>query len=36
VARLESRRDDARLSALARYVEILGLSLDFLLREKPG
>jgi LexA DNA binding domain/Helix-turn-helix len=36
VARLESRRDDAPLSALARYVEILGLSLDFLLREKPG
>jgi hypothetical protein len=36
VARLESRRDDAPLCTLARYVEILGLSLDFLLREKPG
>jgi SOS-response transcriptional repressor LexA len=36
VALLESRPDDAPLSAVARYVEILGLSLDFLLREKPG
>ena len=35
VARLESQRYDAQLSTLARYVEALGLSLDFLLREKP-
>ncbi len=34
VARLESQRYDAQLSTLARYVEALGLSLDFLLREK--
>jgi len=36
VARLESQRYDAQLSTLARYVEALGLSLDFLLREKPA
>jgi len=38
VARLESQRYDAQLSTLARYVEALGLSLDFLLTEKsaPG
>ena len=35
VARLESQRYDAQLSTLALYVEALGLSLDFLLREKP-
>ena len=35
VARLESQRYDAQLWTLARYVEALGLSLDFLLREKP-
>jgi len=34
VARLESQRCDAQLSTLARYVEALGLSLDFLLRDK--
>jgi hypothetical protein len=34
VARLESRPDDAPLSTLARYVETLGLSLDFLLTER--
>ena len=34
VARLESQRYDAQLSTLARYVEALGLSLDFLLRER--
>jgi DNA-binding XRE family transcriptional regulator len=36
VARLESQRYDAQLSTLARYVEALGLSLDFLLKEKPA
>jgi len=35
IARLESQRYDAQLSTLARYAEALGLSLDFLLREKP-
>jgi LexA DNA binding domain/Helix-turn-helix domain len=34
VARLESRRDDAPLATLARYVETLGLSVDFLVKEK--
>ncbi len=36
VARLESQRYDAQLSTLAHYAEALGLSLDFLLREKPA
>jgi SOS-response transcriptional repressor LexA len=37
VTRLESKRQEAQLSTLARYVQALGLSLDFLLREKrPG
>ena len=35
VARLESKAQEARLSTLARYAQALGLSLDFLLREKP-
>jgi LexA DNA binding domain/Helix-turn-helix domain len=33
VARLESKRQEAQLAALARYAQALGLSLDFLLRE---
>jgi SOS-response transcriptional repressor LexA len=36
VARLESKAQEAQLSALARYAQTLGLSLDFLLREKPA
>jgi hypothetical protein len=36
VARLESQRYDAQLSTLAGYVEALGFSLDFLLKEKPA
>jgi len=35
VARLESKAQEAQLSTLARYAQALGLSLDFLLREKP-
>jgi SOS-response transcriptional repressor LexA len=36
VARLESKAQEAQLSALARYAQALGLSLDFLLREKSA
>jgi len=34
VTRLESKRQEAQLSTLARYAQALGLSLDFLLREE--
>ena len=34
IARLESKAQEAQLSTLARYAQALGLSLDFLLREK--
>jgi SOS-response transcriptional repressor LexA len=34
IARLESERQEAQLSTLARYAQALGLSLDFLLRDK--
>jgi repressor LexA len=36
IARLESQRHDAQLSTLARYVDALGLSLDFLLGDKQA
>jgi len=34
VTRLESKRQEAQLSTLARYAQALGFSLDFLLREE--
>ena len=36
VTRLESKRQEAQLSTLAHYAQTLGLSLGFLLREKPA